>query len=360
MVVLHHAHQPAGRYNWPSITLGHFVWSYTALINYGWSGVDLFFLLSGFCLAYPVLSRSGKPFALRRYLIHRARRILPPYWTAMLLALGVALLIRALHLEPFQSSHFLELATNHPRKLIVLILESAVLIDHMLLWSYWTLPLEWRWYFIFPAVLWMQKRAGARTALPVSVLISLAAFYLQFRYPRASHWTTQLPLFLPTFALGMWAAEITARAQRTPTEEWMLRHSLPLLGLLLGIAFLFPPSYAIVWQRVLILGPLYLLLILAALHQPHCRALFSRSGLVFLGGISYSLYLTHELLIRGFYSETQRWGLAPAGQFLIYQCVVPVICVGFGWLFYLAAERPYLRKPIAVTSSDVVLSTSGP
>jgi hypothetical protein len=62
----------------------------------------------------------------------------------------------------------------------------------------------------------------------------------------------------------------------------------------------------------------------------------------FVGVSSYSLYLTHELVImQSWWFVTDR--LPPQLNMLLI--VVPAT-IGFAWLFYLICERPYMRKTV--------------
>ena len=65
---------------WPKLGL--------TLTGFGWIGVPLFLVLSGFCLFYPIVSKmpidqvNVDP---RTFYRRRARRILPPYYAALFL-----------------------------------------------------------------------------------------------------------------------------------------------------------------------------------------------------------------------------------------------------------------------------------
>ncbi len=62
------------------------------IANRGYQGVSLFLVLSGFCLAYPVLKRRAAGaetwFQPSHFFARRVLRILPPYYAALLLSSG--------------------------------------------------------------------------------------------------------------------------------------------------------------------------------------------------------------------------------------------------------------------------------
>ena len=62
------------------------------MLWYGYSGVELFFILSGFCLLYQVFSRPERPYNLKTYAVHRFRRIYPPYFVSLIAAVCLAVL----------------------------------------------------------------------------------------------------------------------------------------------------------------------------------------------------------------------------------------------------------------------------
>lgn len=65
--------------------------------------------------------------------------------------------------------------------------------------------------------------------------------------------------------------------------------------------------------------------------------------LVSVGIFSYSLYLVHEPLLRMAAALVVPRHLSPAPQ-LLFQFLCPTVIIGFSYLFFLAFEKPFLRK----------------
>src|ERR1700722_16803612 len=76
----------------------HFAW----LSRFGWMGVDLFFVLSGFLIGSQVLYplTHGQPFSLGAFYIRRALRILPALWVVLALYVAFPWFREAPGLEP--------------------------------------------------------------------------------------------------------------------------------------------------------------------------------------------------------------------------------------------------------------------
>src|SRR5580765_5188837 len=68
----------------------------TPLSELGAHGVDLFVVISGFCLALPV-ARSGLVLDSTNFFIRRAARILPPYYVALAACATLAIIPRTSH-----------------------------------------------------------------------------------------------------------------------------------------------------------------------------------------------------------------------------------------------------------------------
>ena len=228
---------------------------------YGYTGVAVFFVISGFIIPYSLSAQSYSP---RRdgpsFFLRRIIRLEPPYLIA---ATFGALLFYASSITPgFRGQPWPTLFRDialHPAYMVPWF--NGNWINPV----FWTLAIEFQYYlailFLAPALL-SNKRWANRAALAASLLLSLAIAdsRLFFHY-------------LPLFGLGFIAFLI-------------MRHALPKLELgLWSVAYLLGCAYN--------LGTSYT--IAAAITA---AALFVRwpdglRSLAFLGAISYSLYLLH-------------------------------------------------------------------
>src|SRR5579883_2111781 len=129
-----------------------------AVLSHGRTSVAAFIVLSGYCLMLPVArSPDGQlTGGWVRYLRRRARRILPPYYAALVLSLLVAIVIPT-HWLPLMGEQW-----NHGQPA----LNPGAIVSHVLLlhnwshtWEYrinppmWSVALEWQIYFLFPLLL---------------------------------------------------------------------------------------------------------------------------------------------------------------------------------------------------------------
>ena len=366
LVVLCHCWAFAGSYEWPRFAVAGLDIRPYMLLRNSWNGVDLFFVLSGFCLAYPFLVKPASTWDWRRYFVNRLRRIAPPYWVATVVFSAVGWAIARYQIEPLASGKYLFFDASLRN-----IALSLSLVGSTTMWAYWTLPVEWRWYFAFPLLLLLAVRTRPHWSLLVGSIVSLAGVLLWEGGqggPRLRYFMTEMPLYLSTFALGLYAAQIFVAApeKRSPVEATLLRTAPYLAPLLIAVSYtLFaipgPMQYFNdhwAWGRLLTFGPAYFFLVLAAVtHAPTMRV-FSWRPLTNLGLISYSLYLTHEIPIRAAYIFTKPLGWSLPAQFAFYELLVAPVCIAFAALFFVCAERPFLRRGAGTTTVPVARAAS--
>ena len=304
------------------------------LASLGTWGVSLFLVLSGFCLSYTPLCKhaSGQAewFSVRKFALSRCRRILPPYYAALLLFSGLALYFKHQGMElPIMRSPTLPDALSH----IVLVHNNfsqfAETIDSPL----WSLGLEWQWYWVFPLLLLSCLR-WPRLTLLTCVLVAVAWAGTTHLVHGLSQDHT-LPGRLTEFCCGIVAARIVVSGKGMPLR------SLALIGTVcLLVTVLFPLSFVGAGLYYPMCGAGFAAFLLFAWQHPAAHDALRWRPLVLLGELSYSLYLVHWPII----------GAVEAGlRFGLHTPVAPTIAAGitaallFGWSFHILFERPFMR-----------------
>ncbi len=243
------------------------------------SGVDLFFVLSGFCLSYPFLDalrlEGSARFDLPVFFARRVVRIFPPFAVALAIFIGL-------------TSYLQRLGVALPRCFggdlsELTILQNLFFLDRNVEWidgSFWTLALEARWYLVFPIALALYTWAPR---LMVCLAIASAAAY------NATALHSVDVGFIGLFVAGIAVADCRVRSIRTPR----LALASMAFGLLLGCFAL--PLYVHGYSQA---NPgwqlFYLGVALAANSFERFKRVLRWKPLVVVGVASYSLYLIHE------------------------------------------------------------------
>jgi peptidoglycan/LPS O-acetylase OafA/YrhL len=150
---------------------------------YGWAGVPVFFVISGFVIAYSVRDAWITPRFLGNFALRRSLRLDPSYWAMI----GLALLLHFLpELAGLPSPHETGLSTGQVLSHFVY-LQNISEYDNLSA-GFWTLCIEMQFYLLFCAMLGIAHRLSradasrphARGSMLVVVYLplALASLYL--------------------------------------------------------------------------------------------------------------------------------------------------------------------------------------
>lgn len=252
------------------------------ILSFGWAGVSLFFVLSGFCIHYSFLTaRTHTTFS---FFWRRFWRIYPAYLVALIAFTLLDGFIFAPHfnLKQFLSHAFLlhNLEQNHFFGINA---------------SFWSIAVEFQLYLLYPFVLLLREKGGMEWVLKI-------AFSIGFIFRLVFLWFFELPDHLITasfcspfttwfdWCLGAMVAE----------QFFAKRNAFRCRGLwvsILSVLFLL----STLWKPMTVFSfSLFSLLSAVALDYLLENPLKPRPvylGIQFVGLVSYSLYLWHQPLI---------------------------------------------------------------
>jgi peptidoglycan/LPS O-acetylase OafA/YrhL len=312
-------------------------WWFATLASKGAHGVDLFFVISGFCLSYPTLARLAHvrraDFDVRNFFAKRLVRILPPYYVAI--ALFAAATLVAAHLGLHNES------TNADGTGPSALAQQVLFLDrdgHNLVNAFWTLAVEFRWYLVFPLLLALYVRASR----PFFIVMLACVLAFNLTSLRAIDIAT-----LPAFMLGIVAADWSIRPHR------FARFSIVGLLVSLDLALLLEPWTSapsqtggadqvgfylqtnVGWQLAAFF------FVVTAGRTAAIRSALACAPLVAIGAAAYAIYLVHMPIV-GLWDQS--WG-ASAGPIENISGAVVLATIG-GSLFYVIGERPFLVAPL--------------
>ncbi|MEQ6344629.1 acyltransferase family protein [Vibrio cyclitrophicus] len=270
------------------VVIYHF---FPSLMPGGFSGVDVFFVISGFLMTGIIFRGFDKgDFSLILFYQSRANRIIPPL-AIMCFFLSV---MGWFYLTPpdyadlgkhiFSSLAFVSNITYW--------LESGyfdVSSNEKWLLHTWSLSVEWQFYIIYPLVLLFIKRLFSVEKVKYLILFSTVIGFL-FSIFATFNWPTSSYYLLPTRA---WELMIGAIAYLFPIDiKAKAKDFFGYVGIFIILASSFYISSSDPWPGYLSLWPVFgaFLVIQANLKD---FSLFNSSLLQYIGRSSYSIYLWH-------------------------------------------------------------------
>jgi len=311
---------------------------------FGYLGVQMFFVISGYCIAGAACSALRRGDGWKAFMLARVRRVYPPLWFS--LALAAALIVPARLLVASGRIHGSALAgvdiLHQPLAYYFsnLTLTQMVLHQDFLSIVCWTLCYEVAFYLIVSVFLLRTKPGREEATLLTGLhVVTLCALVLLALAPQLRFFPVDL---WPQFGMGIVVYDVLRHPHQTRPKWWLLAVGVGtatfVLSRDLAMSLQHEPSrltFAFTFGFGLLL--LYLYRYDAALS----RVLLVR-GLVAIGLFSYSLYLTH-LLTLGIVNQIFRMTPLTASAHLLILATCFVAAALLARLFYHWFERPFMQ-----------------
>lgn len=310
-------------------------------INFGWLGVSLFFVLSGYLLGGKLLAADLDGPTIRRYWKRRFLRIYPAVWLQIPVLLLAAI--------------WLPHAFDWPK--------PAEIAQNALLWIHfppnhvsplngvwWTLPIELMFYVVLPGVIWLGRRTGWPAVLAGALLLGLAWRWMLVQtygdtgYLSREYLASALPASLATFVYGL----LLNFAPRV-SSPWIVRAGLALfVAAYVATTAWLRAHLATYWSGdwlFLVWNPLMhvsiALLVWLALQPGIVNRVMSTRALEWLGEVSYGVYLWHFpvlIVLRALVGNA--WNSAAGSSVALLATLA--LTLPLAWLSYTLVERPVM------------------
>jgi len=330
---------------------GHPEWV-KKIAGFGWSGVDLFFVLSGFLISgqlFTTIAKGGK-ISLSEFIIKRFFRIIPPFLVVVAMYAAWPSAREWGHLSPLW--RYLTFTLNFG-----LDLRKYGTFSHA-----WSLCVEEQFYLILPLIFFLFTRFRmGKAAIYLLLALFIGGFFIRlwswnyFMEPVLSsdnygaYWNEYI--YYPTYnrldclLVGVSIAGIYTFYPNVKAFVNKYSNLVLFLGLiLLGISGVVCKGYS-TYETTLWGFPMIALsygLILAAVVCPACPIYRFKSFMTAqIATLSYSIYLSHKIVIH----VTQNWlsglGIDRDSNLMMVLCLVVVI--GVALLMRYVIEVPALR-----------------
>src|SRR6267378_2542732 len=312
-------------------------------------GVNLFFVLSGFLITGILLDSRARPDYYRRFYTRRALRILPAYYSLLIL-LGV------LHQA---SAAFLGLSFVYLSNVTSLF---GVSMDYHPLWS---LAVEEHYYIVWPSVVRkLRPRYLALFSLTICILIPVArAVSFHYGHLLGGEWYTWFA------ADGLAAGSLLAIALRSSVSRKQAAVGTTLLLMIATILMIAGAPFGMLSRQTMLGASLQLtlvntffaglLLLFLVLGTSSRKWLVNSTVLAFFGYISYGLYLIHPMVFRIYDKVTGRfwpWLQPSVGHFgliVLRFAVVSATAIGLSYISREYYEEWFLRRKERIAPQPV-------
>lgn len=316
--------------------------AFPSLLPGGFVGVDVFFVISGFLISGIMFSAlQAGTFSFADFYARRVKRIFPALTLVLLSSFAFAWFV---------------LFNDELQQLGKHLMRAAVFLSNFILWHesgyfdnaaetkpllhLWSLGIEEQFYIVWPVVVWALWRCKTwREPLMVAVATGSFAWNIyQSQHDLVHDFYSPLTRFWELLSGALLAYAMRGEATQPLADRawWMhtanLRSLLGLGFLVLSVVVTDERHFPGAWALLPVAGAV--LVVSASTHAWANRVVFSNTVWVWLGTISYPLYLWHWPIFS--FARIVEGGMPS----VMWRSAALVASVVLAWLTFVAVEKP--------------------
>lgn len=283
-----------------SVEFSGFMYGYNLLTVLGESGVDLFFVLSGFLITGILIDTARDKHNLRKFYIRRSLRIFPLYYFVFILFfICMTFLIGGQVFTDGKTYMYLFYLQNW---MITHNEDQFILLDHT-----WSLAVEEQFYLIWPVLfLSFYKGDNVKPAIILCISVILLSWFFRVYFAGMGQYKWAYTFSIARFdglAAGALLSVLCIHYKQSLLKY--RAHFIPVMFLLFALILymLFSPNnkidggHLIIQYGLILFTILYTLLlscVVCSLKTSAFRKILSFKGLREVGKVSYGIYLFHS------------------------------------------------------------------
>ena len=304
------------------IVMGGGVYIITFISTWGFLGVDIFFVISGFIMAFTTFNKPRDIKSAKIFIWHRLARVYLAYW--MFLAMGLAVIIIAI-----------------PSKIDSLNLLGSFLLTELDMKSLvlpisWSLSYELYFYLLFTISFFLSIRLLKVFSVAIFLIILVLVLFIN-----------NPSFFYSNFLLEFFSGVILYSYIDRVKKLWLL----PILIIIASTAYWFGVEYELRngLYRILSFGVGALTVVWIFLILEQEKIYQAGKFLVKLGDASYTIYLSHLIIIWSLYFIGFRDIFSLKGELISFigWILMLLIITIFSLIFYKKVEKPIYKMAIS-------------
>jgi len=327
---------------------------FTRFFFFGWLGVDLFFVISGFLITQILLETKEKPHYIRNFYLKRLLRIFPLYYLTLIFFFVIVPHIKNF---PLDMSYYIDHQWwfwAYLQNWFLIFYDpgnTTTVIQH-----FWSLAVEEQFYLLWPWIILFVRK-------PKHLLLIAGTLLLLVIATRFTLWTLKIRdlnymgLYTFTRIDGICIGSMLA-VFRYSKSNFLEKYFTGIVLFLAGLNFVFyffNKPFHFTFPYLAIVGYTTFAILLALLVDECIKGknkllnfVFGNRILRFFGKISYSFYVLHLPVLFIFYDRIYNWAIATY-SFSDYQIrfavstFLTLVGLGVSILSYYGIERHFLK-----------------